>query len=79
MIQNQWTWITKVRFLGMAKNTSGIDSVINWYTQKELEFSERGDFIQADRCMELGLYEDLKARIERDTNERQRHTLSPQG
>ncbi len=64
----------------MAKNTSGIDSVINWYTQKELEFSERGDFIQADRCMEHRVfYEDLKARIERDTNERQCHTLSPQG
>ena len=64
----------------MAKNTSGIDSVINWYTQKELEFSERGGFIQADRCMEHRVfYEDLKAKVERDTNERQCHTLSPQG
>jgi hypothetical protein len=64
----------------MAKNTSGIDSVIDWYTQKELEFSERGDFIQADRCMEHRVfYEDLKAKVERDTNERQCHTLSPQG
>lgn len=62
----------------MAKNTSGVDSVIDWYTQKELEFSERGDFIQADRCMEHRVfYEDLKAKIGRDTkDERQRHTLS---
>lgn len=60
----------------MAKNNSGVDSVINWYLQKEMEFSERGDFIQADRCMEHRVfYEDLKARIERDTYERQRNPL----
>lgn len=54
----------------MAKNTSGVDSVIRWYLQKEVEFAERGDFLQLNRCVEnRRFYEALKTKIERDIND----------
>ena len=61
----------------MAKNTSGVDSVISWYLQKELEFARRGDFDQVNRCIEnRQFYEELKRKIESDTNGRQCYSIS---
>ncbi len=60
----------------MVKNTSGVDSVIRWYLQKEVEFADRGDFLQLNRCVEnRQFYETLKDKIERDINDRQCHTI----
>lgn len=61
----------------MAKNTTGVDSVIRWYLQREVEFASRGDFAQMNRCVEnRQFYEDLKRKIESDINGRQCYSIS---